>query len=547
MESKSPIDPRLVIIEGKDKGKAIPLIMMVDLIIGRSKGDVVVQILRVRSHVAIHYDVKTGKLSFADLKSLNGTQVKRRGQRQRGTQRSATSSRWAAPYSIAKSGVQAELTATNTRAELGVPPLAVSLDESTPVPDTNSSISAKPEPMPSVSFQPEPKFVPEEMDVERSYNSRPREPGFSAPPPPPREEATSPRVTVSFLAKIPPKARYAALGIVLLVACVVFLGKGGGPSPENRDRQFSEVRDLESSGKLEEAIARAETLKNELPDGSDIYLLLGDLYAKEKRNELAIASYRKAHDRKPDQPLVHTKLIQVLLRSGLTKEAQEELAHVDQMIRAGEHTKGLFVETAKLFLEFQELQQPPEKTLILAKALQTELAPDSTVGYKLEAQLHFQQSQPEPALHAMEKGLSIDPSDEWLLENIAFAKLSLHDVNGAVETVDSWLRLHPSTTKSAACHGPSQVQHEERRRRPPLHGKNSPDSITQSARLGTLLPRGAGPDGADLLAEKSIRRRHEIFQAQVTPAFLPANAIAKPRVVPRRRQRLPRQQPPPPQ
>ena len=65
MSAKATIVPRLVIIEGKDKGKIIPLYDGT-AIIGRSKGDVVVQDPRVsRSHIAIHYDSNTEKLSFA--------------------------------------------------------------------------------------------------------------------------------------------------------------------------------------------------------------------------------------------------------------------------------------------------------------------------------------------------------------------------------------------------------------------------------------------------------------------------------------------------
>ena len=75
MVSNSKPSPRLVIIEGKDKGKIIPLTDGT-CVIGRSKGDVVIQDPRVsRSHVAVHYDSESGKLSYTDLKSLNGTMV----------------------------------------------------------------------------------------------------------------------------------------------------------------------------------------------------------------------------------------------------------------------------------------------------------------------------------------------------------------------------------------------------------------------------------------------------------------------------------------
>src|SRR4051794_31186696 len=75
MVSKSAITPRLVIIEGKDKGKVIPL-SDGTVVVGRSKGDVIIQDPRIsRSHIALHFDGKTSTLSFTDLKSLNGTLV----------------------------------------------------------------------------------------------------------------------------------------------------------------------------------------------------------------------------------------------------------------------------------------------------------------------------------------------------------------------------------------------------------------------------------------------------------------------------------------
>jgi uncharacterized protein HemY len=60
----------------------------------------------------------------------------------------------------------------------------------------------------------------------------------------------------------------------------------------------------------------------------------------------------------------------------------------------------------------------------------------------------FQQNQMEEAIRAIELGLKRDPQDEWLLENLAFARLSLKDKTGAQEVVENWIRLHPDTTKA---------------------------------------------------------------------------------------------------
>ena len=66
----------------------------------------------------------------------------------------------------------------------------------------------------------------------------------------------------------------------------------------------------------------------------------------------------------------------------------------------------------------------------------------------MEAQLLFQQNKPADALEVLNKGLKIDQRDEWLLENIAFAKLSLKDVSGAMAVVEQWIKFQPNATKA---------------------------------------------------------------------------------------------------
>jgi tetratricopeptide (TPR) repeat protein len=101
-----------------------------------------------------------------------------------------------------------------------------------------------------------------------------------------------------------------------------------------------------------------------------------------------------------------------------------------------------------ILLEHKELKQPPEKTVVLARALQVEFAPNSTVGYRLESQVLLDARRAQEALPVIDKGLKIDPADEWLLENATFARLSMKDIPGATKVVDSWIQKKPQTTKA---------------------------------------------------------------------------------------------------
>jgi hypothetical protein len=66
---------QLVIIEGNDKGKTLPL-SPGTMIIGRSKTQIVINDPRIsREHVKLEFDSEKGTLRFTDLKSLNGCQL----------------------------------------------------------------------------------------------------------------------------------------------------------------------------------------------------------------------------------------------------------------------------------------------------------------------------------------------------------------------------------------------------------------------------------------------------------------------------------------
>lgn len=462
MVSKTAIVPRLVIIEGKDKGKVITL-SDGTAVIGRSKGDVLIQDPRIsRSHVAVHFDSRTGKLTFTDLKSLNGTMVNSQtvetGELNDGDKLQIGNTLFDCQISIAKE----EPTSTS---EI----LARSQDRQRRA--DIAKAARQPSPARIIENPREAVLIP--LDSDKGMGKEPGAPASSGagaaaavitadvtPESQKRTKLQLPIPTVGGLAsaykKIPAKVRTLTLTLIVIMLGLKFVTlpknlnvKGltsiGIPSIE---AEAGAIRELVQAERYEDALAKAEALKARYPEHSEPYMLVAEIQFGRAQNNLAIENFQKAHSLQPEQPLVHIRLIRAYLRGGQPREAGQELQHVEEVIQSGNFSKELFVETAYLFLEFKELKQPPEKTLILAKALQKEYAPDSSIGYKLEAQLHFQENRPAEALIAMEKGRVIAPQDEWLIENSVFAKLAMKDYTGAETLLEDWLKLRPTATKA---------------------------------------------------------------------------------------------------
>jgi tetratricopeptide (TPR) repeat protein len=117
------------------------------------------------------------------------------------------------------------------------------------------------------------------------------------------------------------------------------------------------------------------------------------------------------------------------------------------MIQQGQHSEEIFTEAAMLFLNFKELQKSPEKALILAKGLQRKIAPESSIGYKLEAMALLQMSDPSGAFAALQIALEKDPKDEWILENMTIIKISSGEPGSAAAVVEKWIETLPDSTK----------------------------------------------------------------------------------------------------
>ncbi len=440
MAPKDSSNPRLVIIEGKDKGKVIS-IEPGTTVIGRTKGDVILQDPRVsRSHVTLNYDERSGKLSFTDLKSLNGVlcngNTVESGVLVDGDR-----------LQIGNTLFDCQLSPATELAEVNVPPpppkpgrAKPKLKEFNEVSVSHSSLRSR-EPagfdsdLKEFHENPGPASIAEKEFADDEVTGSTRAP---------KEK----RTLLAAYRAMRPMNRHLFTAFLVFGTLYLLFGVGSNGPPADFQRGLTSLRQLEKDGKVDEAIQKAESLTRSYDSDPELFVTLGGLYALQKRFEPAIQAYRKAKAINPDHPIATVRLIALFLRSGLGKEAETQMAELDRLMKEGKHSRELFVEAANLFLEFRELTRSPTKALILSRALQNEFAIDSTIGYKLEAQLMFQQNENHEALKVIERGLQRDPQDEWLMENQAFAKLSLKDTVGAAAVVENWIRIHPTATKA---------------------------------------------------------------------------------------------------
>jgi len=429
MVSKQGIGPKLVIIEGKEKGKVIPL-KSGSLVFGRSKGDILVQDPRVsRSHVSITYDEAEGKVTFQDLKSLNGTLIN-------GT--------------ISEKGELHDgdkLLLGNTLFDCQIAPPPEEKFEATVEPSVAEAPKA-PAPKKKIvateahkaERRPPPSASDDDDEEESAQRGRPR-----------------PRATLlpdlrQAYEKIPPRVRYPVLGLLVLASLYSLFYKGIGSSAKSsRASMASElkvIRALTDDNRYDDAIAKTLELQKANPQNAELYELLGELYTAAHKTAFAIAAYQKAHTLPSVRPLVHVNLAKLYIQSSLTKEVGEEMAHIEKALKDEQPDKEFYYQAAQLFLAYKELNEPPEKILIIAKALENDLAKDEPLGYRIEAQLDLQLGHTQDAMSVLEKGRKLAPDDEWFLENTAFARLAMHDLRGATDMLEYWLKVHPSATKA---------------------------------------------------------------------------------------------------
>lgn len=423
MGSKATITPRLVIIEGKEKGKVISL-ENGTAVLGRSKGDVLIPDPRVsRSHVAIHFDDETGKLTFTDLKSLNGTLVNGSAQ-------------------------EAGELKDGDRLQLGNTLFDCQVVTSTKEPSLFASRAVSHSPEGGGINADDPIFLPQDL---------PREPQVmnGAAATARRKLNVLPKLRHLYLA-IPRKTRLYSL-CALALGFSFWYASGPSAAPitnDNVDRMFSSITELQAKGRLEEALQKAEEIKKSNPDNSRLYKLLGDLYALQGKPEDSVLAYQKALTLTPVQNVAHIKLMRLYLSTGMKKEAEAENNEVERITKEklsneelNAESREFFVEVGTLWLDIRELEVPPKKMIVMGQALANVIAPKETIGWKLQAVGQILQGIPEEAVRNLELARKRDPGDQSILQYLVFAKVKLNDLAGATSLVQEWMEKFPNATQ----------------------------------------------------------------------------------------------------
>lgn len=447
---KPKLQPRLVVIEGKDKGKAISLRNGTS-IIGRSKADVIIEDPRIsRSHVALHFDEKNSTVSFTDLKSLNGTLL----------------NSLPAESGELKDGDKLQLGNTLFDCQLRVDAWEASISVSIRPPEPSAPPGVGKAGKGKANYigghessisKIEPEVEPHAKSAVKKDRATKLGDGKNAGPEEREEHTGVGEIPVEpaklqkirdMYSKLPHRAR---LWVWVGLLCGFLFWGMSGSNPAGDVATWAKVESMEKLGKSDEAFAMVERLVKANPDDANLQWKAGEYFEKQGRFDSAIGAYTNAANAPQPEPLATIKLISLLLRSGKddkSEPVQSAMAKLDTFLRDGPHTKELFIEAAQLYIENKQFKNSPEKALILAKALQKEFAPTMSIGYKLEAQVLFHMKRNEEALAIVEQGLKLAPQDEWLLENQAFAKLSLRDLSGAESVVRKWLDSSPQNTKA---------------------------------------------------------------------------------------------------
>lgn len=415
MVSKSPSYPKLVIIEGNDKGKVFSL-KNGTLVIGRSKGDIILQDPRIsRSHVAINFDKDKQRLTFTDLKSLNGTLLN--GE--------------TCETGELKDGDK--LKVGNTVLDFHYDRMPTEVGESSVSAVENNTWNEIHEPGPdsvSVNVKEEKQ---ESAKVSKGKTRRKIK----------KEKVKKERLESSGDSPFSRK-RVVTVGLTLCIGLLLYQWTGSSTkTSKSSQRNVSSVRKLTLEGKIKEALVLLNDIQKDYPEDAEVLELLGDLNARQGRLEIAIGEYRKSMGVDSTRRQLFPKLARLYLMTGLNKEAFQMQQEIERTLIEGPHTNEFFVEVAQLYLDFREFEVSPQKLVIIGQAVQNKYAPQNPVGPKLEAVGLLLLNQSENAIKILEKARTLDPQDQTVLKYLVYAKEKAGDHPGALNLVELWQTSFP--------------------------------------------------------------------------------------------------------
>lgn len=399
MAPESQFSARLVVIEGNDKGKMFPL-SAGPIVLGRAKSDIIINDPRIsREHLKLEFNVETGKLIFTDLKSLNGCQINGNS----------------LGSGELKDGDRIQIGNTVLDCQMGFPPDLTVDTRREPILKTQKVESQPPpenEPNPTVIAESPKKAI----NKKRSFVSKP-----------------------------------VAIAVVLLLGLVLFVSKPSTVATKQNQKvnlDLSLIRkEMEGQQPLK-TLELALELQKQNPEDSELEEILGDLYIQLGKLEPAIQNYKASIEHQNPTKAIHFKLIRAYANAGFQALAIEHLKVVDKLIKESPKEKELFIELASLLLEYPNINSSFERSIIISKALQTEIAPESTIGYRLEGAVLSQAKKLKEAEAIYEKALTISPNDPDVLEQLTATKLNLQDIKGAKEMTQKWLSTNPNEVKA---------------------------------------------------------------------------------------------------
>ena len=307
MEHKTQLIPRLVIIDGKEKGRVITLNTGTQ-VLGRSKSDIVLSDVRIsRTHVSITVDTASGSVSFSDLNSLNGTLIN-------GESR---------PSGSLKDGDQIQL--GDTIFDLQILKVA-----------------------PEITAQ---KHLAEMLSIP---------PPGNAPDIEPPSAATDDEFTVHLKPPTVWHKRWRVILRVTLASAVTALivifavSFNNRPSLDEFHNRLTAINHLVSSERLDEALADSIRLSENFPQRPEPLVIAADIYRRHNKLELAIAAFRKAHDIPLAPSIIHVRLLRLYAMVQAKEGIEIEIQHLDRLISEGPHDRDTFVELASALLDLRE-------------------------------------------------------------------------------------------------------------------------------------------------------------------------------------------------
>ena len=436
MASTRDKTPRLVIIEGKDKGKVIPL-KKGTAIIGRFKADILLNDTRVsRAHVALNFNEDTGELSYTDLKSLNGILIN--GElRETGTLKDGDRLLVGNTLFDCQLMIDGE-TEVGTLAKNGLEPRSA-----------NSISLPGPSRFAIESIPPEQLSPPHIAKIIEKSSPGPNTTLSS-------KNLNSSSVKLNrkhFFTKIPKSIRVGAISLVLLFLLISLLPDPATRSLSNKtlENYSSEINKLMNSRNFDEAKKIGIECVKSYPTHSVPLILLGDVYFELRKFDLAIDSYQRSLTLKPIQLVAFTRLIRLHMISNHIQEAKTLLAQFLPLLNSGMQNSKIHVQAGELFLDYPELEPDPKAQLQRALSLQSKEAPNNSIGYKLESQLISMTEKNTESIKRSEeilkKGLVISPRDEWILDRLFYLKLTQKEPKQATAILETWIKLNSKSTK----------------------------------------------------------------------------------------------------